>query len=62
MEHAGNTSTKCVNLSEGGAAIGWIICVIRAIKNDSSKMILRRLHSSVQALGDEIEDSYQRRD
>jgi hypothetical protein len=40
---------------------GRIICR-PAIKNDSSAMILSRLHSSVHALGDEIHDSYQRRD
>jgi hypothetical protein len=32
------------------------------IRNDSSEMIRSRLHSSVHALGDEIQDSYQRRD
>ena len=33
-----------------------------AIRNDSSEMILSRVHSSVHALGDEIQDSYQRRE
>jgi hypothetical protein len=33
-----------------------------AIRNDSSEMTLSRLHSSVHALGDEIQDSYQRRE
>jgi hypothetical protein len=33
-----------------------------AIKNDSGVMIRSRLHSSVHALGDEIQDSCQRRD
>ena len=33
-----------------------------AIKNDSSEVILSRLHSSIHALGDEIQDSYQRRE
>jgi hypothetical protein len=41
--------------------MGRIICR-PAIKNDCSKMILSRLHSSVHALGDEIQDSYKRRD
>jgi hypothetical protein len=40
---------------------GRIICR-PAIKNDSSAMILSRLHSSVHALGDEIHDNYQCRD
>jgi hypothetical protein len=40
---------------------GRIICC-PAIKNDSGEMILSRLHSSVHALGDKIQDSYQRRE
>jgi hypothetical protein len=40
---------------------GQIICH-PAIKNESGAMILSRLHSSVCALADEIQDSYQRRD
>jgi len=32
------------------------------VKNDFGAMILSRLHSSAHALGDEIQDSYQRRD
>jgi len=34
----------------------------RAIKNDSSEMILSRRHSSLHALGDKISDSHQRRE
>jgi hypothetical protein len=41
MEHTRNTSTKCVNLSEGGAAIGWIILCHPAIKNDSGGFVAR---------------------
>jgi hypothetical protein len=33
-----------------------------AIKNDSSEMILSEVHSSVHALGDKIQHSYQRRE
>ena len=33
-----------------------------AIKDDSSEMMLSRLHSSVHALDDKIQDSYQRRE